>query len=62
VKPALGEGLMAAAAWQCVVATEALRRGEHESAVVPVGGCNSQVLGARFRARALGRSQAGSSA
>jgi len=48
LKPVLGEGLMAAASWQCVAGVEALRRGEHAAAVVHVSGCNSQVVGARF--------------
>jgi 3-oxoacyl-(acyl-carrier-protein) synthase len=48
-KTILGEGLMAAAAWQCVVAAEALRRGSHRTAHVSVVGCNEQAIGAQFR-------------
>jgi 3-oxoacyl-(acyl-carrier-protein) synthase len=48
VKTVLGEGLMAAAAWQCVAAVELLRAGQHTAAFVPVAGCNAQVAGARF--------------
>jgi 3-oxoacyl-(acyl-carrier-protein) synthase len=44
----LGEGLTAAAAWQCVVAVEGLRRGLWRSACVSVVGCNQQAIGIRF--------------
>jgi hypothetical protein len=48
-KQILGEGLMAAAAWQCVGAVETLRRGRCQSANVSVVGCNQQAIGASFR-------------
>ena len=48
-KKVLGEGLMAAAAWQCVAAVDALRQGEVGEALVNVTGCNQQVIGARFK-------------
>ena len=44
----LGEGQMAAAAWQCVAATDALVRGQFPAACVSVVGCNQQAIGARF--------------
>jgi hypothetical protein len=47
-KRILGEGLMAAAAWQCVAAVEALTRGPAREALVNVAGCNQQVIGAKF--------------
>ena len=47
-KKTLGEGLMAAAAWQCVAAIDALIRGVAREAVVNVAGCNQQVIGAKF--------------
>jgi 3-oxoacyl-(acyl-carrier-protein) synthase len=47
-KTILGEGLMAAAAWQAVVAAHAIREGHCSSAVVSVVGCNQQAIGARF--------------
>jgi 3-oxoacyl-(acyl-carrier-protein) synthase len=47
-KTVLGEGLMAASAWQCVVAVEALKRGRCSAATVSVVGCNEQAIGARF--------------
>jgi len=43
-----GEGLTAAAAWQCVLAAESLSRKEHPSAAVSVVGCNQQAIAARF--------------
>lgn len=49
-KKILGEGLMAAAAWQCVAAVDALGSGATHEAVVNVAGCNQQVIGARFAA------------
>ena len=48
-KRVLGEGLMAAAGWQCVVAAEALRRGLHRVANVSVVGCNEQAIGAQLK-------------
>jgi hypothetical protein len=47
-KRILGEGLVAAAAWQCVVAADAVARGEFPAANVSVVGCNQQAIGARF--------------
>ena len=44
-KTFLGEGLAAAAAWQCVAAIDALQSG---SALVSVVGCNQQAIGAQF--------------
>jgi 3-oxoacyl-(acyl-carrier-protein) synthase len=51
-KKIVGEGLMAAAAWQCVLAIDVLGRGGAMEALVSVAGCNQQVIGARFK-RAL---------
>ena len=48
-KRILGEGLMAAAAWQCVVAADALGQGKFERALVSVVGCNQQAIAARFQ-------------
>jgi hypothetical protein len=48
LKRILGEGLMAAAAWQCVAAVDALREQRHESATVSVVGCNQQAIAAQF--------------
>jgi len=39
---------MAAAAWKCVAAAEALRRREHGSVNISVVGCNQEAIGARF--------------
>jgi 3-oxoacyl-(acyl-carrier-protein) synthase len=47
-KTILGEGLMAAAAWQCVLAIDSLRRSEYNAANVSVVGCNQQAIGAHF--------------
>jgi hypothetical protein len=44
---------MAAAAWQCVAAVDALNQGQYASATVSVVGCNQQAIAARFD---LGRS------
>lgn len=49
-KKILGDGLMAAAAWQCALAVDALARGEGREALVSMAGCNQQAIGARFRA------------
>lgn len=49
-KRIVGEGLMAAAGWQCVLASAAVRRGEAREALVSVAGCNQQAIGARFQA------------
>ena len=48
-KRILGEGLMAAATWQCVLACAAIQGGEAREALVSVIGCNQQAIGARFR-------------
>jgi 3-oxoacyl-(acyl-carrier-protein) synthase len=48
VKKVLGEGLMAAAAWQCVAAVDALRRENFSAATVNVVGCNQQAIAAQF--------------
>ena len=48
MKKILGEGLMAAAAWQCVAAVDALRHNNFSAATVSIVGCNQQAIGARF--------------
>jgi 3-oxoacyl-(acyl-carrier-protein) synthase len=48
-KRILGEGLMAAAAWQSALACAAIQGGEAREALVSVAGCNEQAIGARFR-------------
>ena len=48
IKPLLGEAFPATAAWQCVVACEALQRGEVSAANVSVVGANQAAIGARF--------------
>jgi hypothetical protein len=47
-KTILGEGLMAAAAWQCVIAVDALNQKRCAGANVSVVGCNQQAIGAHF--------------
>lgn len=47
-KRILGEGLMAAAAWQCVVACDALINRQFPLAYVSLVGFNQQAIGARF--------------
>jgi 3-oxoacyl-(acyl-carrier-protein) synthase len=47
-KTVLGEGLMAAAAWQCVAAVDALRQGLYSAANVSLVGCNQQAVAAQF--------------
>ena len=47
-KRTLGEGLTAAAAWQCVAALDRLALGHYQAANVSVVGCNQQAIGARF--------------
>lgn len=49
-KRILGEGLMAAAAWQCVAACDAVAQGEFKAANVSLAGANQQAIGARFTA------------
>ena len=48
VKKTLGEGLMAAAAWQCIAAVDALRQEQFATAIVSVVGCNQQAIAAQF--------------
>jgi 3-oxoacyl-(acyl-carrier-protein) synthase len=48
LKRILGDGLMAASAWQCVAACDALQRGRFPAATVSVVGCNQQAIAARF--------------
>ena len=47
-KTILGEGLMAAAAWQCVSAIDAIREKRYDAANVSVVGCNQQAIGTQF--------------
>jgi 3-oxoacyl-(acyl-carrier-protein) synthase len=47
-KRILGEGLMAAAAWQCVAACDAVADGRFPAANVSIVGSNQQAIGARF--------------
>jgi len=47
-KRILGEGHMAAAAWQCVAACDTVAGGRPPSARVSLVGCNQHALGARF--------------
>jgi 3-oxoacyl-(acyl-carrier-protein) synthase len=47
-KQVLGEGLMAAAAWQCVAACDAVANGQSDAANVSLVGSNQQAIGARF--------------
>lgn len=47
-KRVLGEGLMAASAWQCVAALDCVALGLCPAANVSVTGCNQQAIGARF--------------
>lgn len=44
----LGEGLMAAGAWQCVAACQGIISGEYAAATVSLVGNNHQAIGARF--------------
>jgi hypothetical protein len=48
VKTILGESLMAAAAWQCVAAVDAIARNAYAGAHVSVPGTNQQAIAARF--------------
>lgn len=48
VKHVMGEGLMAASAWQCVAAIDALKHGQAQTGVVSIVGCNQQAIGAAF--------------
>lgn len=47
-KKVFGEGMMAAAAWQCVAACDALAEKKFAGAVVSLVGANQQAIGARF--------------
>lgn len=47
-KRIFGEGLMAAAAWQCVAACDAIARDAVPAATVSLVGCNQHAIGARF--------------
>lgn len=47
-KNVLGEGLMAAGAWQCVAACDALAQGRYQAADVSIVGVDQQAIGARF--------------
>jgi 3-oxoacyl-(acyl-carrier-protein) synthase len=47
-KTILGEGLMAAAAWQVVLAVHSIQQSRWPGALVSVAGCNQQAIGARF--------------
>jgi len=47
-KRILGEGLMAAAAWQCVAACDAVAGGRFAAANISLVGSNQQAMGARF--------------
>ncbi len=49
VKYVMGEGLMAASAWQCVAAIDALQQKKSSVANISVVGCNQQAIGAQFR-------------
>jgi len=48
IKMVMGEGLVAAAAWQCLAAVEALRQDKFSAATVSVVGCNQQAIAAQF--------------
>lgn len=47
-KRILGEGLVAAAAWQCVASCDAVAGGRFEAAITSLVGCNQHAIGARF--------------
>jgi 3-oxoacyl-(acyl-carrier-protein) synthase len=47
-KRVLGEGLMAAGAWQCVAALDRLREGKNSRAIVSIAGSHQQAIGACF--------------
>ena len=49
VKTVLGEGLMAAAAWQCVAACDAIASGPFSSSIVSLVGANQQAVGIQFK-------------
>lgn len=56
-KRILGEGLMAAAAWQCVTACDALANRRFTAANVSLVGFNQQAIGAKFQAFSPANSQ-----
>ena len=47
-KRIFGEGMMAAAAWQCAAACDAIASGRFTAANVSLVGFNQQAIGARF--------------
>jgi len=53
-KKVLGEGLMAAAAWQCVAGSDAVAQHKFPAALVSLVGCNQQAIGARFAVHSAG--------
>ncbi|HTV40547.1 MAG TPA: hypothetical protein VMF08_08230 [Candidatus Sulfotelmatobacter sp.] len=53
-KRVLGEGLMAAPAWQCVAACDALANNRFKTATVSLVGFNQQAIGAKFRKSSVG--------
>jgi hypothetical protein len=53
-KRILGEGLMAAGAWQCVACCDAVAGGRHASAIASLVGCNQHAISARFARRVPG--------
>jgi hypothetical protein len=55
-KRIFGEGMMAAAAWQCVAACEAVAERRFPSACVSLVGSNRQAIGARFVSAGFGLS------
>lgn len=50
LKRIFGEGLMAAAAWQCIAACDAVANHRCATANVSLVGCNQQAIGAKFQA------------
>ncbi len=48
VRRVLGEGMVAAAAWQCAAAVDAILAGQSSAANLSVMGTNQQAIGARF--------------
>jgi hypothetical protein len=48
-KRVLGEGLMAAAAWQCVAACDLVSAGRFPAVNISLVGSNQQAMGARFK-------------
>ncbi|HTL56854.1 MAG TPA: hypothetical protein VL361_14330 [Candidatus Limnocylindrales bacterium] len=51
VKTICGEGLMAAAAWQCVTAVDSLNQQKYSGAAVSIVGTNQQAIAAQFGKR-----------